>query len=88
MLIPGTQMHITTFSFVCVEIVIFFYLLIYRLARPDDKAAHLNLFLISLLIVYNITGGLLPDPNLPGSYFLQTSIAYTTGFITPCYLHT
>jgi DNA-binding CsgD family transcriptional regulator len=28
---------------------------------------------------------LLPDPSLPGSYYLQTSIAYGTGFITPCY---
>jgi signal transduction histidine kinase/DNA-binding NarL/FixJ family response regulator len=85
MLIPGTQMHIATFIFVCIEIVIFFYLVIYRLARPDDKKAHLNIVLISLLIVYNVTGGLLPDPNLPGSYILQTSIAYGTGFITPCY---
>lgn len=85
MLIPGTQMHIATFLFVCIEIVIFFYLVIYRLARPDDKKAHLNIILIALLIVYNVTGGLLPDPNLPGSYLLQTSIAYATGFITPCY---
>jgi signal transduction histidine kinase/DNA-binding NarL/FixJ family response regulator len=85
MLIPGTQMHIATFLFVCIEIVIFFYLVIYRLARPDDKKTHLNIILIALLIVYNVTGGLLPDPNLPGSYLLQTSIAYGTGFITPCY---
>jgi DNA-binding CsgD family transcriptional regulator len=28
---------------------------------------------------------LLPDDNLPGTYYLQTSIAYATGFITPCY---
>ena len=67
MLLPGTQMHIATFIFVCIEIVIFFYLVIYRLARPDDKKAHLNIILIALLIAYNVTGGLLPDPNLPGS---------------------
>lgn len=85
MLLPGTQMHIVTFIFVCIEIVIFFYLLIYRLSRPDDQTGFLNVILISLLIVYNVTGGLLPDPNLPGSKFLQESIAYATGFITPCY---
>lgn len=85
MLIPGTQMHIVTFIFISIEIVIFFYLLIYRLARPDNKTTSLNIYLISLLIIYNITGGLLPDPNLPGSYFVQESIAYATGFITPCY---
>src|ERR1700675_1487722 len=85
MLLPGTQMHIVTFIFVCIEIVIFFYLVIYRLARPDDKKAYLNIVLIFLLITYNVTGGLLPDPNLPGSFFIQMAIAYGTGFITPCY---
>ncbi|HQW84520.1 MAG TPA: hypothetical protein PK987_08670, partial [Ferruginibacter sp.] len=85
MLLPGTQMHIATFLFVCIETVIFFYLLIYRLARPDDKTAYLNIILIFLLLIYNITGGLLPDKNLPGSFFIQMIIAYATGFITPCY---
>lgn len=78
-------MHLVTFLFVCIEIIILFYLLIYRLARPDDKSVFLNIILILLLIIYNVTGGLLPDEKLPGSYFLQTSIAYATGFITPCY---
>lgn len=85
MLLPGTQMHIVTFIFVCIEIVIFFYLLIYKLARPDNKTTILNINLIFLLITYNVTGGLLPDPNLPGSVFIQNAIAYFTGFITPCY---
>ena len=85
MLLPGTQMHIITFLFVCIEAVILCYLLIYRLARPDDKTAYLNIILIFLLVVYNVTGGLLPDSHLPGSYFIQMAIAYATGFITPCY---
>jgi signal transduction histidine kinase/DNA-binding NarL/FixJ family response regulator len=85
MLLPGTQMHIITFIFVCIEIVIFFYLVIYKLSRPDDKIALLNIVLIFLLITYNVTGGLLPDPNLPGSIFIQEVIAYGTGFITPCF---
>jgi DNA-binding CsgD family transcriptional regulator len=85
MLVFGTEMHIVTFIFVCIEIVILFYLAIYRLARPDDRMSFLDIVLISLLLIYNITGGLLPDPNLPGSFFVQESIAYGTGFITPCY---
>ncbi|MEO6328746.1 MAG: ATP-binding protein [Ginsengibacter sp.] len=60
-------------------------MVIYKLARPDIKTTPLNIFLIALLIIYNVTGGLLPDPNLPGSKFLQEVIAYFTGFITPCY---
>lgn len=85
MLLPGTQMHIITFLFICIETVILLYLVIYRLARPDDKSTFLNIILILLLILYNVTGGFLPDPNIPGSYYVQLSIAYATGFITPCY---
>lgn len=85
MLIPGTQMHIVTFIFVCIEIVIFFYLIIYRLARPDDKTTFLNIVLIFLLLFYNVASGLLPDSNLPGGLFMQEIIAYGAGFIAPCY---
>ncbi len=85
MLVFGTQMHIVTFLFVCIELVILSYLVIYRIARPDDTATALDITLIILLLTYNISGGVLPDPNLPGTYFIQESIAYGTGFITPCY---
>lgn len=85
MLVFGTQMHLATFIFVSIEVVIFFYLIIFRLARPDDPTALLNIILIFLLLTYNISGGLLPDPNLPGSQFLQIVLAYATGFITPSY---
>lgn len=85
MLVPGTQMHYVTFGFICIETVILFYLVIHWLARRDDKASYLNIILIILLLIYNVTGGLLPDPNMPGSFFIQECIAYGTGFITPCY---
>lgn len=85
MLLFGTQMHIVTFAFVSIEIVFFFYLVIFKLFRPGDKTTFLNIILLFLLITYNVTGGLLPDPKLPGSFFLQIIIAYATGFITPCY---
>ena len=85
MLLPGTQMYITTFAFVCIEVVILFYLLIYKLARPNDKKAIFNIWLVFLLLIYNIAGGLLPDPNVPGSLFIQEIIAYAAGFITPSF---
>lgn len=85
MFLPGTQMHLITFLFVCIETVILFYLLIYRLARPDDKNSWLNILLIAVLLTYNLTSGFLPDSNLPGSFYLQMSVAYFTGFMTPCY---
>ncbi len=85
MLVFGTQMHIVTLAFVSIEIVFFFYLVIFKLSRPGDKTTVLNIILLFLLITYNVTGGLLPDPKLPGSFFIQKIIAYATGFITPCY---
>ena len=85
MLVPGTQMHFVTLGFICLELAVLFYLFFHRLARPDDKISFLDVFLICLLIIYNVTGGLLPDPALPGSYFVQNCIAYATGFMTPCF---
>lgn len=85
MLVFGTQMCLVTLLFVSIELVILFYLGIHKLTRPDDKTANLNIVLIALLLTYNVTGGLLPDPKLPGSFFIQEVIAYATGFITPCY---
>lgn len=85
MLVPGTEMHWATFGFICLELFILFYLILYRLSRPDDTATLMNIFLLVLLIAYNVTGGLLPDVKMPGSFFLQNCIAYATGFITPCY---
>ena len=85
MLIPGTEMHLITLGFICIELVIFSYLCLYRLARRDDKTVTMDLWLCFFLIIYNISGGLLPDPELPGSFFAQECVAYATGFITPCY---
>lgn len=85
MLLFGTQMEISTFMFICVEIVLLSLQIIHRLARPGNKHAYYNIVLLSLLIIYNVASGLLPDPALPGSVVLQNCIAYGTGFITPCF---
>ena len=85
MLVYGTQMHIITFTFICIELLLLLYLTAYRVARPGDTINLLDIVLLLLLISYNITGGLFPDSHLRGSFILQESIAYGTGFITPCY---
>lgn len=85
MLFAGTEMHIITFGFICIELVLLLYLCIFRSARPDNNDILLDIILLALLIIYNLTGGLLPDPELPGSHFIQESLAYATGFLTPCY---
>jgi DNA-binding CsgD family transcriptional regulator len=78
-------MHVVTFIFVCLEVLILAHLVLYRLIRPDIKETHFSIALLALLIVYNVTGGLLPDEQLPGSHYFQLCVAYGTGFITPCY---
>src|SRR5689334_12390238 len=85
MLIPGTQMHIVTFLFVCFDAVLFFYLVIYKLSRQGDRKTLLNISLIFLLIIFNLASGLLPDPNLMGTWLVQEFIAYASGFIAPAY---
>lgn len=85
MLIFDTEMHIVTFAFVIMEIVMFFYQFTYYLFRPKDKSRLWYLILLFLLIFYNITGGIFPDPNLDLSIVTQNIIAYGGGFLMASY---
>ncbi|ASZ13227.1 hypothetical protein CK934_20805 [Chitinophaga sp. MD30] len=80
MLFPGTEMHLITFFFVVIEMVMFLYQMIYYLSRPRDKSRLWYLILLVLLLGYNITGGLFPDPAIPIPIVVQNIIAYGTGF--------
>nr|WP_245928002.1 helix-turn-helix transcriptional regulator [Mucilaginibacter oryzae] len=57
----------------------------YYLFRPEDKNRLLYLVLLVLLLLYNITGGLFPDPNLRLSIQLQEMTAYGSGFLMASY---
>ena len=83
--IPGTNMHIAPFIFACLEWVLIFYLLIYKQSRPGNKKIILDILLALFLLLYNLITGILPDPRLPGSLFVQLSLAYLAGFTTPCF---
>ncbi len=85
MLVFGTEMHIVTFVFALLEIIMFFYQLIYYLSRPQDESRKFYLILLFLLILYNITGGLFPDPKLHISIVIQNIIAYGSGFFAAAY---
>lgn len=80
-----TEMRMVTFVVVALEILIFFHQLIYYLFRPQDKQRFWFLILLLLLIFYNITGGLFPDPNYDMSIRLQNIIAYGSGFLMASY---
>lgn len=86
MTVFGTEMHIVTFNFVAIEIILFIYQLQYYLSRPQDKQRYWFLMLLFLLIIYNITGGLFPDPNIPIPIVLQNIFAYAGGFAVASYV--
>jgi len=86
MLIPGTKMHIVTFSFIVLE----FCMLIWQLARYfyrlGDKHRGWYILLLFLLLLYNITNGFFPDPNITAlPVQTQNMIAYGMAFLMVSY---
>jgi DNA-binding CsgD family transcriptional regulator len=86
MLFLETQMHWVTFCFVLIESYLFVSQLTIYLHETDDRQRMYYLLLLGLLIVYNVTGGLFPDPKITFiSVQVQNSIAYGTGFLMASY---
>lgn len=85
MLVFGTEMHIVTFIFVVLELLMFIFQLSYFLIKPQDEYRKWYLILLLLLIFYNITGGLFPDPNINIPIITQNIIAYGSGFLMASY---
>lgn len=57
----------------------------YYLFRPEDKNRLYYLILLTLLLFYNITGGLFPDPNISIPIDIQEMVAYGSGFLMASY---
>lgn len=85
MLVFGTQIHIVTFIFIVLELMMLSFQFFYYLFRPEDKNRLWYLILLVLMLIYNITGGLFPDPKINLSIALQTMIAYGSGFVMASY---
>jgi hypothetical protein len=85
MLVFGTQIHLVTFIFIVLETGMFIFQLFYYLFRPQDKNRLLYLILLILLLLYNITGGLFPDPKISIPLSVQEMIAYGSGFLMASY---
>lgn len=85
MLVFGTQIHIVTFIFILLEAGMLLFQLFYYLFRPRDKNRLLYLILLILLLVYNITGGLFPDPKINIPISIQEMVAYGSGFLMASY---
>ncbi|RKR84290.1 regulatory LuxR family protein [Mucilaginibacter gracilis] len=84
MLVFGTQVHIVTFLFIIAEGMMFFIESVIYAIWPDKRRGW-YLVLLGLLLLYNVTGGLFPDPKINISISLQEMIAYGTGFLMASY---
>ncbi len=80
LLVAGTQMHWITALFLFLEAILLVNQWIYSLAQPEDKTQKHFLILLGLIIVYNFTGGLFPDPQFDLPILYQNMIAYASGF--------
>ena len=85
MLVFGTQIHIVTFIFILLETGMCIFQLFYYLFRPQDLQRKWYLILLGLMLFYNITGGLFPDPKIDISLDIQEMIAYGSGFLMASY---
>lgn len=85
MLVFGTQIHVVTFIFILLETGMFIFQFFYYLFRPQDIQRKLYLILLCLMLFYNITGGLFPDPKIGIRLDIQEMIAYGSGFLMASY---
>jgi len=86
MLVFNSQMHLLTFIFIVLEFgMLVFYQLPHYLSYPKDQSRLYYLVLLLLLLLYNITGGLFPDPDIPIPVKIQNITAYGTGFMIASY---
>ncbi len=86
MLVFGTEMHIITLIFCIIEAVLLCFQILFFFERPgQNEYQHLNIILLILLLTYNISSGLFPDPNIPIPLKAQEIMAYCGGFLTPAF---
>lgn len=85
MTIFNSEIHIVTFLFILCEVILFFYQFFYFIHKPSEKERIYFVILLFFLIMYNISSGLFPDPNLRLEIVDQNILAYGTGFLMACY---
>jgi DNA-binding CsgD family transcriptional regulator len=84
-LVWGTQVEVITAIFIGLEIFMFLFQLASYFYWPGDKNRGWYLLLLFLMLLYNITGGLFPDAQIPIAVSVQEMIAYGTGFLMASY---
>ncbi|ETZ19182.1 helix-turn-helix transcriptional regulator [Pedobacter sp. V48] len=86
MLVLNSQMHLLTLLILTLELMMLPFVLWYYYTWPKDKTRLWYFVLLALLIFYNLTGGLFPDPDIELIPLqVQNIIAYGTGFLMASY---
>ena len=86
MTVLNTDMHIVTFIFVIFETVMLLYQVLFYLQRPFEPKRLYYIILLTLFLIYNICGGLFPDPKLKNIPFVaQNLFAWGSGFALACF---
>jgi DNA-binding CsgD family transcriptional regulator len=87
----NTQMHWLTLVLILIESYLFAVQLFHFLTRPGDRQRLWYLVLLGLLIKFNISNGLLPDPswslNIRVQYMIAYGFAYLMGAYIPYYFY-
>ena len=83
--LPGTEMHMITFSIVIIELVLLLFQILHFLERPSDRKRLWFLILLYLLIQYNVLGGIFPDPGIPIPIAWQNIMAYGSAIVMSMY---
>ena len=73
------------FAIIVIEAVAFLVQLLYYLERPSDDSRKLYLILLLMLIIYNITGGLVPNYDSSIPLEIQFSLGYITAIAMSMY---
>lgn len=81
----GTEIKLSTFIFLCVETIIFFFQLSNYISRIQDPSRIRFLCLILAFICYNICSGFLPDRNIPIHLLIQNILAFGSGIVLASY---
>lgn len=84
MLVIG-EMHLVTFCFAALELLMLVFLFPSYLYKPQNTYLKWYLILLSLLVIYNVTGGLFPNPAYSIPLFIQNVLAYGSGFLMASY---
>lgn len=86
MLLDFGEIHGLTVVFILLELMMLSVQLYFYLTWPDDRHRLAYLILLGLLVIYNITGGFFPDPEIPWiSVPIQNILAYGSGFLMGAY---